>query len=257
MSMRRIRVMLGRIAALLALAAMLPTWVACGQPASGRFAHTAAPPTATPAASATGTPLPTPVPEGGWIPLASHSDAAILAAVRQSSFFQFVAATPPGTEGSWDVAHLGAPVYVAAYRAGAHVPQPSYDYYIVPGYDAAGQITDLIPAKLNQAHSAIAVDSIGGYGPASSFPSSLVSASQAVSIVERQRHTTLRAGTQPSLIYLAAYDTGDVETGRIKWNGGGGGPQNPIWLVPGADGQDHFVGTDGNAYSLSQLPLMS
>ena len=108
---------------------------------------------------------------------------------------------------------------------------------------------------LNVAHSAISVGSIGGYGPPPSWPSKLVSASQAASIVERQQHTTLRAGTQPALVYLAGYNTGGVETSQVKWNAGGGGPQNPIWLVPGANGQDYFVGTDGNAYTLAQLPL--
>lgn len=110
-------------------------------------------------------------------------------------------------------------------------------------------------AMLNQAHTAIYAGGIGGYD-SPVFPSALVSASQAVSIVERRQHTTLRAGTQPALVYLAGYNTGGVETGQVNWNAGGGGPQNPIWLIPGTDGQDHFVGTGGNAYTLAQLPLM-
>lgn len=239
-----------KVAPCLLLAALLLAWSACGQPSNALISHTAAP-TSTPA---TNTPIPpTQAPRYVWIPLASHSDAAILEAVRQATIFQLVTTSPAGTDGSWDVAHLGAPVYVAAYRAGAR--PPVYDYYIVPGYDSAGQITGLISAMLNQAHTAIYVPGISGYDSAW-FPSTLVSASQAVSIVERQQHIALRTGTQPALVYLAGYNTGGVETGQVKWNAGGGGPQNPIWLIPGADGQDHFVGTDGNAYSLAQLPLL-
>lgn len=32
-------------------------------------------------------------------------------------------------------------------------------------------------------------------------------------------------------------------------------PADPIWLVPGADGQDHIVGADGRAYYLKDLPI--
>ena len=252
MSKRWWRTAMGNAAVGLALAALVLSGAACGRtPASsaGRGLTT----TATPTAFPTDTTIPTPAPRYVWIPLASHSDAAIQAAVRQAPFFQLVTASPPGSDGSWDPSSLGAPVYVAAYRA--HARLPVYDYYIVPGYDQDGQITGLIAAMLNEAHSAIFVGSISGYG-APYFPFALVSASQAVSIVERQQHTALRPGAQPALVYLAGYNTGGVETGRVRWNAGGGGPQNPIWLVPGADGQDHFVGTDGNAYSLAQLPLL-
>lgn len=250
---RTIAVVLGRIVAGLALAALLLAWAACGQPSRARIAPTPTPPTAAPTLKATETPFPTQAPRYVWIPLASHSDAAILAAVRQSKIVQLVSTAPAGTDGSWDVSRLGAPVYIAAYRA--HATQPTYDYYIVPGYDSAGQITDLISAMLNQTHTAIFVPGISGYDSAW-FPSTLVSASQAESIVERQQHTALRAGAQPALVYLAGYNTGGVEAGQVKWNAGGGGPQNPIWLIPGADEQDHFVGTDGNAYILAQLPLL-
>lgn len=171
------------ITSCLALVALLVSATACGQPSSLASRGTPTPTTALLLSWPTNTPFPTRTPHYVWIPLASHSDTAILAAVRQSPFFQMVSASPPGTEGSWDVSHLGAPVYVAAYRA--HAPQPTYDYYIVPGYDAAGQISDVIPAMLNQAHTAIYIGGISGYGPAPHFPSDLVSASQAVGIVER------------------------------------------------------------------------
>ena len=112
-----------------------------------------------------------------------------------------------------------------------------------------------INAQLNAKHTAINVGSISGTDPAAGWPSKLVSASQAVEIVEVQQHTRLRAGANITLIYMATYDTAAVETGQINWSAGGAGPMDPIWLIPGAGGRDHFVRTDGRAYYLRQLPL--
>jgi hypothetical protein len=46
-------------------------------------------------------------------------------------------------------------------------------------------------------------------------------------------------------MYLACFNSIAYQTGQITWSAGGAGPQNPIWLVPGADCKLYFVGTDG------------
>ncbi|HEX9106788.1 MAG TPA: hypothetical protein VF832_06165, partial [Longimicrobiales bacterium] len=108
----------------------------------------------------------------------------------------------------------------------------------------------------NRDHTAVYVGSLSGAEPADHWPALLVSADQAALIVSQSLHVALRAGNAPRLIYLAAYDTNGVGRGQVYWVAGGGGPQNPIWQVPGADGQDYFVGTDGQAYTVTQLPLL-
>ena len=228
--------------------------VGCGSAA--RDVHTSSPALAWPMAVSTATAgtLPTPTaPSDPWIPLKSQSADDVLAAVRQAPFLQVVAGAPPGSDGYFDVSHLGTPVLVLAYRVPPHYE--GTDYYEVPTLMASNMVDGTIDAQLNAKHTAIYVGSISSSDPAARWPSKLVSPSQANAIVEVQHHTSLRAGARITLMYMATYDTAAVETGQINWNAGGAGPMDPIWLVPGADGTDHFVGTDGRAYSISQLPL--
>ncbi len=131
-------------------------------------------------------------------------------------------------------------------------------YYELPAMTSTGTISNLIAAELNASHTAISVGSISGTDPRTPWPGQLVPPAQAVQIVQAERHTDVRTGEQPQLIYLAAFDGIHVMydiPGHITWTAGGGGPQNPIWLIPGADGLDYFVGTDGKSYTQAQLPL--
>ena len=93
----------------------------CGQAylSARTVAPTPAPPTAVPTATADTLPTPAP-PSDPWIPLKSHSAADILAAVRQAPFLQVVAGAPPGSDGYFDVSHLGTPMLVLAYRVPPH-----------------------------------------------------------------------------------------------------------------------------------------
>lgn len=181
-----------------------------------------------------------------WIPLRSQSASDILAAVRQSAVFQMVSCAPPESDGYFDLSRLGAPVLVRGYgvnKEGGTVNAP--DYYEIPAFSASGLVVNLVSAQLNPAHTAISVGDVGSMPhPAPTFPGNLPSADQAVQIVQTQRHTGLQQGSQPHLIYLAAFNTPALETGQLTWNAGGGGPGGPVWLVPGADGNEYFVGTD-------------
>jgi hypothetical protein len=192
-----------------------------------------------------------------WIPLRSQSASDILAAVRQSAVFQMVTCAPPESDGYFDLSRLGAPVFIRGYgvnKEGGRVNAP--DYYEIPAYSASGLVINLVGAQLNSAHTAITVGGVSSVThPAPTFPGDLPSANQAVQIVQTQRHTGLQPGSQPHLIYLAAFNTPALETGNLTWNAGGGGPGDPIWLVPGADGHDYFVGTDAQSYTLAELPL--
>ncbi|MGZ3677045.1 MAG: hypothetical protein ACXWQR_00575 [Ktedonobacterales bacterium] len=193
-----------------------------------------------------------------WIPFRSQSAADVLAAVRQAPFLQLVSSAPPSSDGYTDLSHLDSPELVLAYhvnKSGGSVD--ASDYYEVPAMTPSGTVANLISAELNSSHTAISVGSVSGSDPTKHWPGRLVPPTQAVQIVQVDRHTGLRAGEHAQLIYLAAYDTLSAYDipGHLTWNAGGGGPQNPIWLIPGADGHDYFVGTDGKSYTQAQLPL--
>lgn len=192
-----------------------------------------------------------------WIPLKSLAPADVLTAVRQAPFLQLVSSAPPGSEGYTDLSHLGTPALVIGYRPShtGGIPGTSSDYIEIPVLDSTGMVTDTINANLNVSHSAIYVGSVSGATHSASWPAKLVSASMAAQIVQNQQHVGLRSGQHPMLIFMASVDSIGLQTGKVSWSAGGAGPQDPIWLVPGADGQDHFVGTDGHAYTLAQLPL--
>lgn len=84
------------------------------------------------------------------------------------------------------------------------------------------------------------------------FPYS--TASNVVAALATQRHLSLKAGTSPELVFFtsAASYAGQP---NIQWQSGGTSPVDPIWHLVGADGNDYFVGTDGKAYGLSQIPI--
>jgi hypothetical protein len=186
-----------------------------------------------------------------WITLRSQAPADILAAVRQSALFTV---DRSGT-GDYlkDVSHLSAPQLVTELRLTP--TSPGVDSYVVPIRDRAGTTMGVAVAWLNPAHSAVYVGYIRSYDtPQPAWPGALPRADQAQAAVGAQRHTSLRAHAQAQLVYFP-FDFAGQQAGRVHWNAGGQGPDTPVWLVPGADGQNYIVGTDGHAYTIDELPL--
>lgn len=186
--------------------------------------------------------------ESGWIKLSSQSPGAIIAAARKTSLFN----VNRSGDGDYlkDLSHLETPVLVRA----AHGAGP--DFYVIPIDDASGQMVGAAELTLNPAHTAVQLMAIITYTSARPHGQlARMSVSAAVADVASQQRVALRAGAQPQLVYLPI-DGSALETGQITWNGGGMYPGDPVWLIPGADGQDHVVGTNGHAYNLRDVPLM-
>jgi hypothetical protein len=188
----------------------------------------------------------------GWIPLKSTSSSAIIAAARQSTLFNV------NRKGSGDflkdLSHLEAPVLVRALQTPGSVVMP--DYYIIPIDNATGKMVGAAELELNASHTSIQVTSIVTYTSAHPHGQvSQVAKSAALMDLANQRRVAVRSGAQPQLVYIPI-DAAALETGEVVWNGGGTSPTDPVWLIPGADGQNHLVGADGHAYEMSSVPVM-
>lgn len=188
----------------------------------------------------------------GWIPLTSTSSSAIIAAARQSTLFNV------NRKGSGDflkdLSHLETPILVKALQAPGSVVMP--DYYVIPIDDATGEMVGAAELELNASHTSVQVTSIVTYTsahPHGQVPH--VAKSAALTDLASQRQVALRSGAQPQLVYIPI-DAAALESGEVVWNGGGTSPTDPVWLIPGADGQDHIVGVDGHVYEMSSVPIM-
>ena len=188
----------------------------------------------------------------GWIPLTSETPAAIIAAARQSSLFNV------NRKGNGDylkdLSHLENPVLVRALQTPGSVVMP--DYYVIPIDNAKGVMVGAAELELNASHTSVQVTSIVTYTHAhqhGQLPQ--VARSSALTSLSSQSRVALHSGAQPQLVYIPI-DAAALESGQITWNGGGVSPTDPVWLIPGADGQNHIVGTDGHAYNMSSVPVM-
>jgi hypothetical protein len=190
--------------------------------------------------------------QGGWIRLTAKTPGAIIAAARKSSLFN----VNRSGNGDYlkDISHLETPVLVRAVRVTGSASMP--DYYVIPIDDTSGKMVGAAELALNPTGTAIQVTSIITYThPRPHGQLAQISATMALADVASQQHVALRAGAQPQLVYIPI-DATLLETGQITWNSGGTYPGDPAWLIPGADGKDLVVGTDGRAYFVANLPIM-
>lgn len=135
----------------------------------------------------------------------------------------------------------------------ASIPLP--DYYDIPARDASGATIGAVLCQLNSQHTAISVGDIVGYpAPRPAGRITILSDRDAINAVASQAHVALKAGGAAELIYFP-FDQMAEDTGKINWKAGGNMPYDPMWLVPGADGHDYLVGSDGHVYAPSQLPV--
>lgn len=187
----------------------------------------------------------------GWIAITSDAPDAIIAAAHKTTLFN----VNRSNGGDYlDLSHLETPVLVRALHTAGSVSMP--DYYVIPVDDKPGAIVGAAELALNPDHTAIQLTSIITYSsPRPHGQMAQVSLSDARTDLANQRHILLRFGAVPQLIYVPI-DATALEAGEITWNGGGLYPADPIWLIPGGDGQDHIVGSDGQVYSINSVPIM-
>jgi len=191
-----------------------------------------------------------------WIALRSTAPSDIIAAARSSTLFR---EQRSGTgDHMQDLSRLGTPVLVqplqpSATLGGQTVVYP--DFYVLPILNAAAATTDAAELELNPAHTAIHAIALVTYTqPRPQGRIALLQARDALANVAARAHVSPRAGSQPRLVYLPL-DAQAQAMGQLVWKAGGELPADPLWLVPGADGQEHLAGNDGNVYLPSQVPV--
>lgn len=185
-----------------------------------------------------------------WIPLRSTSPGDIIAAARTSRLFNSVSS---GNGDTPSLARLGIPQLVLAFRANLTAGS-NLDYYLIPIQDTTDATLGVVMCQVNASRTAISVADIVQWAhsrPAGQITS--MSAQSAVAAVQTKHHVGLRVGAAPQFIYFPGSAMAQ-ETGKLTWVSGGEQPYDPVWIVPGADGQQHIVGSDGQVYYASQLP---
>ena len=197
-----------------------------------------------------GSKSPSTVMSNGWIPLPSHSASAIIAAAQQSSLFH-VDRTGTG-DYLKDLSHLGTPQFVQGYTTRPGIVL--INYYILPILDAHGNALGAAELELNANQSALMVQSIDTYAQPHAYGAvTQMALPRAEALFASVTHMRMAANAQPRLVYFN-FDFLGAERGNFIWQGGGAFPSDPVWLIPGADGQDHIVGLNGQVYRKSQLP---
>ena len=194
----------------------------------------------------------TPDEQGVWIPIHSTASADLLAAARHSSLF-----TQNRSESGdhvTDLSRLVIPVFVRPLRHVSSVNGSLPDFYVIPILNLQGETTDAVELELNPAHTAVHVIAIVTYAhphPLGAIPQ--VALHAAVASVETRHHVKQRSGTRAELVYFPL-DAQQQQTGKLVWTSGGQFPADPLWLINGADGQEHIVGNDGAVYYSNQIP---
>lgn len=195
---------------------------------------------------------------GDWIPIASDTPATVLTAFKQSGMYaaaQSSRATGVG-DAQFDLSRPEAPVFERELHIPGGLIMP--DVYVLPFDLSDGSIGAFAICNVNATHSAIEAGEIvpGGLANGASRPHGQltpVTANAAVAAVHAQRNVQLRAGLQPSFVFVEI-DATLIETGQVSWSAPAG-PQNPFWLVPGSDGHEYLVDTAGKVHLESEIPI--
>ena len=203
-----------------------------------------------------------------WVSLRSTTPADLLAAMRSTTLYQEVAASPQTRLGqALRTGTLGTPVLVRAYRPTRGMP----DVWVVPvlATGATGvpspptvgaSVVALLDFEYDRPHARIRAVSFAGpfvpTDPEYGRPFPRVTPAVALARVQQTRRLNVTGGRQPQLVYFPAdLNALNDPHSKLKWSGGGQFPDLAVWQVPATDGHDYLVGVDGVVYTAGQLPL--
>ncbi len=187
---------------------------------------------------------------GAWFPLVSPRSLEGIAAAPQSPLLQ----VNRSGQGDYlhDLSHLGTPQLVSGYAPQSATPMS--DYYVIPVLDAQGNSVGAVVMLLDAHHLSGQVQSIDTYAqPRPNGTIAKMPLAHSLSVFTTQTRLSVQGYAQPRLVYFP-FNFQAAAHGTLTWNGGGGFPDDPIWLFPGTNGHDYLVGTNGQVYQPNQLP---
>jgi hypothetical protein len=188
-----------------------------------------------------------------WFSINSGSAADIVSAVQCTATFQ------SAMQGNDPIAHalqsgtLANPVLVQPYRGDAGLSA----FWVVPVVNAnkypLALLTFFYQAQTRLIHEG-EFDAVSGnmFYVNHSFPA--VTAPMSVTAVGTEQHVTMAQGEAPELIYFPG-DLIGLETGTNHWQEGGTSVIDPIWRVPGSDGNWHYVDHFDHAHVSTDIPV--
>jgi hypothetical protein len=188
-----------------------------------------------------------------WFSINSGSPTDILSAAKCTDLFQSATQGHDLIANALQAGTLANPVLVKPYRSDAGLSQ----FWVVPVLNAnkypLALLTFFYDAQSRLIHEA-EFDAVTGDMFYVTHPFPAVTASMSVASVNTEQHSAMAQGEAPELIYFPG-DLAGLEAGRNHWQAGGTAVIDPIWRVPGADGDWHYVDHNGHAHMSSEIPV--
>lgn len=153
----------------------------------------------------------------------------------------------------------GTPVLVHPIHMHTGADANDCPHWLVPFHDDAGHLVAMTDYVYAYPHKLVRFSNAGRIFPGElrySNPFPYLSSDQAIAVLKRARGVGTLREPAPELVFLPL-DVGVPGKPGLAWGWRGGGvvPDDPVWLLAGADGQDYVIGTDKHAYTLHDVPL--
>lgn len=190
-----------------------------------------------------------------WVKVKSPTTADVMTAVRCTPMFQNASVGNDLIARAMHTGHLAAPVLVKAYRHDVGLA----DIWIVPVVNQNNLPLAMLAFDYDESAQELRAGEFAAvtgnmFYVTHAFPA--ISSNVAVAAVSTQQHAAMAISHSAELVYFPA-DTDGLTTGKQQWQGGGTSFLDPIWRIPGADGQWHYVDHNGRTHLSAELPVAS
>lgn len=203
----------------------------------------------------------------GWVSVPVASSQQLATPTFATAFSSTIASTISRTgmftsmESHYGTLQTNTPMLVHPYGPVAAGASDYFldDHWVVAVNNAQGQECGIFDFVYDSAHNRIRFSSYSVISPRDTEfygkPFPFTSATSAETQVHSAARVTLMSGAAPELIFFPEAWTWKTTGAPKNWTAGGTSPMDPIWLMPGADGQSYFVGTNMKVYTQQELPL--
>lgn len=189
-----------------------------------------------------------------WIAVSGESPSSVASAITQSVMFQ-------STETREGRLTLDTPALVHLIHSVGGSDYWTHDHWLASAANDNGQRVGVFDFVFDRANHRIRFAVFGSLSPSDPrygkvFP--YTSATFATQRLSAERGVEAKPGVPPMLVFFPpdpAILAPDSGLPQRTWTSGGEYPSDPMWLVPGNDGHNYYIGVDGHAHVDSDLPL--